>query len=292
MGSKLAKTFRKDLLSHLVHHSSFWAWKKWKLLSLRMGSKLAKTFRTDLLSHFVHHSSFWAWKKGKMFELRIGSNLPTTFRTDLLSNFGHHSSFWDWKIMKYLFSPNGLQTCQNVDNGSLKPFGGSQLILSLKKKKNLFTPNGFKTCQNVENGSLSHLVHHSSFWAWKKMIFFSFRIDSKLAKTFRKALLSLWCITAHSELEKNEICFSPNGLKTCQNVANGSLKPFGGSQLILSLKKKNCSLRMGSKLAKTLTTALLSHLVDHSSFCAWKKFKNVFLSEWAQNLPKRSERIS
>ena len=166
MGSKLAKTFRTDLLSHLVHHSSFSAWKKMKFVSLRMGSKLAKTLRTALLSHFADHSSFCAWKKWKNVFLRMGSKLAKTFRTALLSHLVHHSTFWAWKKMKNCFAPNGPKTCQNVQNGSLKPFGAAQLIVSLKKNKSLRM--GSKLAKTLRTALLSHFADHSSFWSWKK----------------------------------------------------------------------------------------------------------------------------
>ena len=51
-------------------------------------------------------------------------------------------------------------------------------------------------------------------------------------------------------------CQAPNELKTWQNVQNGSIKPFGASQLIMS-----------------------------------EKTNDFFRSEWAQNLTKRSERL-
>ena len=48
--------------------------------------------------------------------------------------------------------------------------------------------------------------------------------------------------------------FAPNELKTWQNIHNGSVKPFGASQLILSEKKqwKFVSLRMSSQLDKNV----------------------------------------
>ena len=253
-----------------------------------MRSKLAKTFRIAFWSHLVHHNSFWARKN--------------------------------------CFAPNALKTCKNVQNCILKPFGASQLILSSKK---LFRT---ECAQNLQKRSELHseaiwcITTHSEL---EKIV--SHRMAQNLLKRSELHSEAIWCITTHSELEKivslrmgsklaktfriafwshlvhhnsfwaRKNCFAPNALKTCKNVQNCILKPFGASQLILSSKKlfrtecaqnlqkrselhseaiwcitthseleKIVSHRMGSKLAKTFRIAFWSHLVHHNSFWARK----------------------
>ena len=74
--------------------------------------------------------------------------------------------------------------------------------------------------------------------------------------------------------------FAPNELKTWQNIHNGSVKPFGASQLILSEKKqwKFVSLRMSSQLDKTFRTAHLSQLEHHELILSEKIYNFCFAS--------------
>ena len=126
-----------------------------------------------------------------------------------------------------------------------------------------------KLDKTFRTDQLGHLEHHSSFWARKKGIFFPLQMRSKLDKTFRTAKLGH--LEHHSSFwakKKMKLFFAPNELKTWLNVQNGSVRPFGALQLILSEKKiwNIVSLRMRSKLNKTFRTAKLGHLEHHSSF--------------------------
>ena len=96
-----------------------------------------------------------------------------------------------------------------------------------------FAPNELKTWQNVQNGSFKS-VGASQAHSERENLYFCFRSEwaQNLTKTFRTAQLrAIWSITAHSERAQ-----------------------------ILSEKKqwKFVSLRMSSKLDKTLRTAHLS----------------------------------
>ena len=163
----------------------------------------------------------------------MGSKLAKTFRTALSSYLVRHSSFWAWHKNENIFRSEWDQNLLNFQNGSLKPIGASQLILSSKLGKT------FRMALST------HLVHHSSFWAWEKMkTLIHSECDQNLLKRSVWLSEAIWCITAHFELEQ---------------------------------KWKIVSLRMGSKLAKTFRMALSSHLVHHSSFWAQNLLKR---SEW------------
>ena len=226
----------------------------------------------------------------KIVSHRMRSKLAKTFRIAFWSHLVHHNSFW---ARKNCFAPNALKTCKNVQNCILKPFGASQLILSSKKLfRSEWTQNLLKRSE----------LHSEDIWcitAHFELKNFSLRMGSKLAKTFRIAFWSH--LVHHNSFWARKNCFAPNALKTCKNVQNCILKPFGASQLILSSKKlfrtecaqnlqkrselhseaiwcitthseleKIVSHRMRSKLAKTFRIAFWSHLVHHNSFWARK----------------------
>ena len=145
-----------------------------------MGSKHAKTFGMALWSHLVHHSSFLELEqKWKIVSLRMGSKLAK--RSEWLSQ-----AIW------CITAHSELKTYYNVQNGSLNPFGTSQLFLSSKKNEKWFLLRmRSKLAKSIRMALSSHLVHHSSYWAWKKKWnIISLRMGSKLAKTYRMALLS------------------------------------------------------------------------------------------------------
>ena len=112
------------------------------------------------------------------------------------------------------------------------------------------------TWQNVKNGSFKPFGASQLILSERKNAIFSLRMSSKLDKTFRMAQLSHW---EHHSVRKKWNMFS---------------------------------LRISSKLDKTFRTAQLSHLEHRISFWARKNNDNLFRCEWAQNLRKRSERLS
>ena len=158
----------------------------------------------------------------------------------------------------------------------------------------------------------------------KNNSFSSLRMSSKLDKTFRTAQLSQ--LEHHSSFWARNFFFffAPNELKTWQNVKNGSFKPFGASQLILSerknaiffaqnelktwqkrsellskaiwsvtvhseLEKNNemfVSLRMSSRLDKTFITAHLSHFEHHRLILSEKKQCNFVSLRMSSQLDK------
>ena len=148
----------------------------------------------------------------------------------------------------------------------------------------------------------SHLVHHNSFWARKNC--FRSEWAQNLLKRSELHSEAIWCITAHSELEKifrSE--WAQNLLKRSELHSEAiwcitthselewtqNLKKLFRSEWAQNLLKRSelhseaiwcitthselekiVSLRMRSKLAKTFRIAFWSHLVHHNSFWARK----------------------
>ena len=75
-----------------------------------MGSKLDKTYRMALLSHLVHHSSEIE-KNEKFLTSEWAQNLLK--RSEWLSQaiWCTTANSLAWKKMKNCFAPNGLKTC-------------------------------------------------------------------------------------------------------------------------------------------------------------------------------------
>ena len=159
--------------------------KQWKFVSLRMSSKLDKTFRTAHLSHLEHHSSFWAREKMLIFfapnELKTWQNVQNC-SVKPFESITVYSELE--KKMKCFFAPNELKTWQTIHNGSVKTLGASQLILSEKKQwKFVSLRMSSKLDKTFRTAQLSQLEHHSSFWARKSVfIFIRSEWDQNLTK--------------------------------------------------------------------------------------------------------------
>ena len=138
---------------------------------------------------------------------------------------------------------------------------------------------------------LGHLEQYSSFWARKKGIF-PLQMSSKHDKTFRTAKLGH--LEHHSSFwarKKMKLFFAPNELKTWLNVQNGSVRPFGTGQLILSEKKMNNVFAQNElKTWQNVQNGSVRPFWASQLILGEKKV--FFRSEWAQNLTKCSERLS
>ena len=133
-----------------------------------MISKLDKTLITAHLSHLEHHSSYWARENNEnLFRSEWAHNLTKTFRTAQLSQLERHWAHSEQEnVLTFFFASTELKTWQNIHNGSVKTLGASQLILSERKKLNIFSLRmSSKLDKTFRMAQLSHLEHHSLFWA-------------------------------------------------------------------------------------------------------------------------------
>ena len=204
------------LPSHLVHHSSFWAWKKMKHCFAPNGLKTYYNVQNGSLKPFGASQLILSLNKNEKLFRSESAQILLKRSERSLKPFGA-SQLWNWKKIKNCFAPNGFKTCLNVQNGSQKPFSAPQLILSLKKNEKLFRS---EWAQNLLQRSewLSQAIwcitaHFELEQKWKIV---SLRMGSKLAKTFRMALSSH--LVHHSSYwawKKMKNYFAPNGLKTC-----------------------------------------------------------------------------